>query len=93
MKTAAVVVLAVLLVADIEGMPSMNKLRCRCADAGVDFIPPRQIEKLEMFPTTSTCERVEIVITLKDNAGKKCLNPTSNFAKNFVKRALKLQKA
>ncbi|KAL2091982.1 hypothetical protein ACEWY4_011780 [Coilia grayii] len=89
MKSAALIVLlAVLLFGDVTGQGG-SRGRCRCQDEGADFIPPKRIERLEVIPSSSSCDKVEIIVTLKNGNGQKCLNPESTFAKNYIQRAIK----
>ncbi|KAG9354289.1 hypothetical protein JZ751_012413 [Albula glossodonta] len=89
MKSAAVILLACLLFVDVKGMVISPRGRCQCMDAGVKFIPPKQIEKIEVYPPSSSCQHMEIIATLKDGGEQKCLNPETRFAKNFIKTAQK----
>ncbi|XP_066566741.1 C-X-C motif chemokine 11-1 [Amia ocellicauda] len=83
MKTAVLFVLAVLLFADVKGVPFAGRNRCLCMGPGVTFIMPKRIQKVEVFPASPTCGLVEIVITLKESGEKRCLNPDSKFARSI----------
>ncbi|XP_076125808.1 C-X-C motif chemokine 11-6-like [Alosa pseudoharengus] len=86
MKSAALLaLLAVLLFVDVRGQRD-SVGRCKCQGAGVNAVRPNRIERLEVFPPSSSCNTMEIIVTLKDNGGQKCLNPESSFAKNFIKK-------
>ncbi|KAI1904679.1 hypothetical protein AGOR_G00008180 [Albula goreensis] len=87
MKSAAVILLACLLFVDVKGMVVYPRGRCKCKDEGVKFIPPKQIEKIEVYPPSSSCQHMEIIATMKENGEAKCLNPESKFSKNFIKNA------
>ncbi|XP_062399254.1 C-X-C motif chemokine 11-6-like [Sardina pilchardus] len=89
MKSAALLaLLAVLLFVDVRGQRD-SAGRCKCLDAGVNAIRPNRIERLEVLPASASCPNMEIIVTLKENGGEKCLNPESKLAINFVKRAIK----
>ncbi|XP_041957037.1 C-X-C motif chemokine 11-6-like [Alosa sapidissima] len=89
MKSAALLVLlAALLFVDVRGQLD-SRGRCKCQGAGVNAVRPNRIERLEVLPPSSTCPNLEIIVTLKENEGQKCLNPESSFAKNFIKKAIK----
>ncbi|XP_064164666.1 C-X-C motif chemokine 11-6-like [Anguilla rostrata] len=87
MRSAAFILLACLLFVDVKGMSQSPKGRCYCMDAGVKFILPRLIEKIEVYYPSSSCENMELVATLKGSGEQKCLNPKSQFARNFIKNA------
>ncbi|XP_062399251.1 C-X-C motif chemokine 11-6-like [Sardina pilchardus] len=93
MKTAALLaLLVVLLFGDVRGQLD-SQGRCKCLDAGVKAVRPKSIERLEVLPPSASCPNLEIIVTLKGNGGQKCLNPNSNFSKNYVKRAIKKRNA
>ncbi|XP_073695619.1 chemokine (C-X-C motif) ligand 11, duplicate 8 [Garra rufa] len=86
MKTAtAFIVLVCLLVVKVKGQSLHVKGRCICADKGLDKVSPEAIEKVEIIPPSRSCKRVEIVVTLRPEAGQKCLNPASRFTKYILK--------
>ncbi|XP_036384593.1 C-X-C motif chemokine 11-6-like [Megalops cyprinoides] len=89
MRSAAFILLACLLSVDVKGMSISPRGRCQCTDAGVNFIRPKEIEKIEVYSPSSSCERMEIIVTLKESAEQRCLNSESKFAQNFIKNAQK----
>ncbi|KAG9354290.1 hypothetical protein JZ751_012414 [Albula glossodonta] len=89
MQSATLILLIALLSVDVKGMVVNPKGRCQCKDDGVKFIPPKRIEKIEVYPPSSSCQHMEIIVILKESGGQKCLNPESRFAKNLIKNAQK----
>ncbi|KAJ8261323.1 hypothetical protein COCON_G00170460 [Conger conger] len=89
MRSAAFILLACLLLVDVRGMAISSRGRCLCMDAGVNFIKPKLIKKVEAMYPSPSCQNLEIIVTLKGSGEKKCLNPASRFAKNFIKDAQK----
>ncbi|KAK9974476.1 hypothetical protein ABG768_022569 [Culter alburnus] len=88
MKTAAVIVFLVCLLAtEVQGQNQIHKGRCFCADKGVDVVLRKNIEKFEIIPSSPSCGKQEIIVTLK-SAERKCLNPESKFTQNLIKRAV-----
>ncbi|XP_057213507.1 C-X-C motif chemokine 11-6-like [Triplophysa rosa] len=84
MTTIAVFVLLVcLLVADVKGQQQGSQGRCLCADKGVDVVPRKMIEKVDIFNLSPSCEKQEIIVTL--NSKRKCLNPESKFTQNLIR--------
>ncbi|KAJ8261320.1 hypothetical protein COCON_G00170440 [Conger conger] len=89
MRSAAFILLACLLLVDVRGMAVSPRGRCLCMDAGVNFIKPKLIEKVEAMYPSPSCQNLEIIVTLKGSGEQMCLNPASRFAKNFIKDAQK----
>uniref|UniRef100_A0A3B3RCN5 Chemokine interleukin-8-like domain-containing protein n=1 Tax=Paramormyrops kingsleyae TaxID=1676925 RepID=A0A3B3RCN5_9TELE len=53
----------------------------------VNFIKPANIEKIEVHSPSFSCQKMEIIVTMKNGEERKCLNPESKFAKNFIKNS------
>ncbi|KAJ8339235.1 hypothetical protein SKAU_G00360210 [Synaphobranchus kaupii] len=87
MRSAAFILVACLLFVHVKGMSLTPKGRCYCMDAGVNFIKPKLIQKVEVYQPSLSCQKMELVITLKNSGEQKCVNPESRFAKNFIKNA------
>ncbi|XP_055056009.1 C-X-C motif chemokine 11-6 isoform X1 [Misgurnus anguillicaudatus] len=86
MKTvAAFVFLACLVAVGVNGQDRSSKGRCFCADKGVNMVLVKNIEKVEIIPPSPSCAKQEIIVTLKNGAGLKCMNPESKFTKNILK--------
>ncbi|KAI7812949.1 putative C-X-C motif chemokine 11-like [Triplophysa rosa] len=83
----AFVLLACLIAIGVNGQ-DRSRGRCLCADIGVNIVLRKNIEKVEIIPPSASCERQEIIVTLKNSAGQKCLNPESKFTKNIILRTL-----
>ncbi|XP_007238756.2 C-X-C motif chemokine 11-6-like [Astyanax mexicanus] len=86
MKSAvAFVVLACLII--VEGQKtSVN--RCLCQGPGLNMVRLQRVEKIEVYPAGPSCDNVEIIVTFKNDGGKKCLNTESKFAQNYIKKAV-----
>ncbi|KYO25907.1 C-X-C motif chemokine 10 isoform X1 [Alligator mississippiensis] len=82
-KTFALVLCSVLLLtAEIQG-------RCLCTTKGSDFVHPKSLQKLDMYPKSPSCEYIEIIATLKGSGQQKCLNPDSKLVKKMVQNLIK----
>ncbi|XP_050966793.1 C-X-C motif chemokine 11-6-like [Labeo rohita] len=89
MKTiAAFVLLACLIAVGVKGQDRSSKGRCLCADKGVNMVLVKNIEKVEIFPPSPSCHKHEIIVTLKNGAGRKCMNPESKFTQNVIIKTL-----
>ncbi|KAF4074361.1 hypothetical protein AMELA_G00238540 [Ameiurus melas] len=89
MKSAAVVVvIACLLIAHVEGV-RISARRCLCQGRGVNGVRVQRIDKIEVHAASASCENVEIIVVLKNGAGKKCLNLESSLAKNYINKLIK----
>ncbi|KAK9974474.1 hypothetical protein ABG768_022567 [Culter alburnus] len=86
MKTiAAFVLLACLIAVGVKGQGKSSKGRCFCADKGANMVLVKNIEKVEIIPPSPSCRKHEIIVTLKNGAGRKCMNPESKFTQNIIK--------
>ncbi|XP_073697495.1 C-X-C motif chemokine 11-6-like [Garra rufa] len=89
MKTiAAFLLLACLIAVGVKGQNRSSKGRCFCADKGANMVLVKNIEKVEIIPPSLSCRKHEIIVTLKNGAGRKCMNPESKFTQNVIIRAL-----
>ncbi|KAF4074365.1 hypothetical protein AMELA_G00238580 [Ameiurus melas] len=94
MKSAAVfVVFACLLIVHVQGQARTSVRRCSCQGPVANIVHPQRIDKVEIHPANASCENVEIIVTLKNGAGKKCLNPKSEFTQKYIKAALEKRTA
>ncbi|XP_042579349.1 C-X-C motif chemokine 11-6-like [Cyprinus carpio] len=89
MKTIAAFVLLVCLIAvGVKGQDRSSKGRCFCEDKGANMVLVKNIEKVEIIPPSPSCRKHEIIVTLKNGAGRKCMNPESKFTQNVIIKAL-----
>ncbi|MCJ8746955.1 hypothetical protein PDJAM_G00147810 [Pangasius djambal] len=89
MKSAVVfVVFACLLILHVQGQAKTSVRRCLCQGAAANAVRLQRIDKIEFYPVSASCENVEIIVTLKNGAGKKCLNPKSEFTQKYIMAAL-----
>ncbi|KAF4113033.1 C-X-C motif chemokine 11-6-like [Onychostoma macrolepis] len=86
--TAAFVLLACLMAVGVKGQNRSSKGRCFCADKGANMVLVKNIEKVEIIPPSPSCHKHEIIVTLKNGAGRKCMNPESKFTQNVIIKAL-----
>ncbi|XP_043096539.1 C-X-C motif chemokine 11-1 [Puntigrus tetrazona] len=85
MKTvAALFALVILAIVAVEGKPGIGIQRCLCLGAGLKMVRPKLIEKVEIHPVSPSCGHLEVVVTLKNGGGKRCLNTESLFTKNII---------
>uniref|UniRef100_A0A8C1IVN6 C-X-C motif chemokine 11-1-like n=2 Tax=Cyprinus carpio TaxID=7962 RepID=A0A8C1IVN6_CYPCA len=71
------------------GKPGIGIQRCLCRGAGLKMVMPKLIEKVEIHPVSPTCAHLEVVVTMKNGVGRRCLNPESLFTQNIIKRITK----
>ncbi|XP_060764072.1 C-X-C motif chemokine 11-6-like [Neoarius graeffei] len=94
MKSAAVfLVFACLLIVHVQGQAKISVSRCLCQGPAANAVRLQRIAKIEVYPASASCENVEIIVTLKNGAGKKCLNPKSKFTEKYIKTALEKRSA
>ncbi|XP_042580371.1 C-X-C motif chemokine 11-1-like isoform X2 [Cyprinus carpio] len=90
MKTvAALLVFVSLAIVAIEGGPGIGIQRCLCHGDGLNRVKPKLIEKIEIHPISPSCKNLEVVVTLKNNEGRRCLNTESLFTKFIIDRIAK----
>ncbi|XP_051751309.1 C-X-C motif chemokine 11-1 isoform X1 [Ctenopharyngodon idella] len=85
-SVAALLVFVSLAIVVTEGQPGFGLQRCLCRGAGAKMVRPKLIEKVEIHPVSPSCGHLEVVVTLKNGAGRRCLNPESLFTKNIIER-------
>ncbi|XP_034155073.2 C-X-C motif chemokine 11-6-like [Pangasianodon hypophthalmus] len=94
MKSAAVfVVFACLLIFHVQGQAKTSVTRCLCQGPVANAVRLQRIDKIEVYPVSASCENVEIIVTLKNGAGKKCLNPKSEFTQKYIMAALEKKRS
>nr|XP_023647479.1 C-X-C motif chemokine 11-1-like [Paramormyrops kingsleyae] len=87
MKLFVFILLVCLLVEYNEGMMIVPKSTCLCSNAEVNFIKPRNIAKIVLHRPSSFCQKMEIIVTMKNGGFKKCLNAETKFAKKFLEHS------
>nr|XP_055056016.1 C-X-C motif chemokine 11-1-like [Misgurnus anguillicaudatus] len=89
MKTVAIFLAFICLtIFAVKGHPGVSKLRCICQGPGVKMVNPKMIEKVVIHRASAFCNRLEIVVTLR-NVGSRCLNQYSSFTKSIIDRMTK----
>ncbi|XP_029454387.1 C-X-C motif chemokine 10-like [Rhinatrema bivittatum] len=78
-----------LIAAGIQGLSIGGKRRCLCPGKGSNSVKPQSIQKIEVFPKSSSCEHVEVIITLKKSGKKRCLDPNAIRIQKMIAGALK----
>ncbi|EHB09524.1 C-X-C motif chemokine 11 [Heterocephalus glaber] len=80
------IVLAVIFSATIvQGFPMFKRGRCLCIGPGLKAVKVADIEKASIIYPSNSCDKIELIITLKAHKGKRCLNPTSKQAGLIIK--------
>ncbi|XP_043096537.1 C-X-C motif chemokine 11-6-like [Puntigrus tetrazona] len=93
MKTISACVLLVCLIAvGVKGQDRSSRGRCFCVDKGANMVLVKNIEKVEIIPPSPSCQQHEIIVTLKNGAGRKCMNPESKFTQNVIIKAIEKMK-
>ncbi|KAG8454279.1 hypothetical protein GDO86_000793 [Hymenochirus boettgeri] len=77
----AIVILCGLLyfLSCVHGMLSHGNQRCMCRGKVAEKIHFKSLKKVEVYPISFGCEKVEVVATMKSGV-QKCLNPESESA-------------
>ncbi|KAM9464839.1 C-X-C motif chemokine 11-1-like [Salvelinus alpinus] len=91
-STVLISFLACLLLVNVDGQVGHSKARCLCLNGMVNHVKPLLIEKLEVYPSSHSCRNIELIVTLNNGEGKKCLNPEAPFAKKTIEKIMKKQR-
>ncbi|KAI4572284.1 hypothetical protein MJT46_005352 [Ovis ammon polii x Ovis aries] len=67
-----------------EGIPAIRNGRCSCINTSQGMIHPKSIKDLKQFAPSPTCEKIEIIATVK-NGAQVCLNPDLPEVKELIK--------
>ncbi|XP_069832845.1 C-X-C motif chemokine 10-like [Dendropsophus ebraccatus] len=78
-----------LLQSSVQGMSLLGKRRCMCKGPGASQVNLKEIRKFEVFPPSSKCEKMEVIVKFKDGTKDKCLNPDSRLVKSLISIAKK----
>ncbi|XP_047422821.1 C-X-C motif chemokine 9 isoform X1 [Sciurus carolinensis] len=73
-----------LVLFEVQGAPIMRNDRCSCISTSQGKIHPKSLKDLKQFAPSPSCEKTEIIATMK-NGDKACLNPDSADVKKLVK--------
>ncbi|KAM8801330.1 C-X-C motif chemokine 9 [Rhynchonycteris naso] len=66
-----------------QGAPMMRKGRCSCIVTNQRMIYLKSLKNLKQFPPSPSCEKTEIIATMK-NGYQTCLNPDSTSVKKLI---------
>ncbi|XP_004647484.2 C-X-C motif chemokine 11 [Octodon degus] len=81
------IVLAVILSATIvQAFPMFRSGRCLCIGPGLKAVKVADIKKASIIYPSNSCDKIEIIITLKAHKGQQCLNPRSKQAGLIIKQ-------
>ncbi|XP_008067259.1 C-X-C motif chemokine 11 [Carlito syrichta] len=82
-----VIVVAVIFCATIaQGFPMFRGGRCLCIGPGAKAVKVADIEKASIIYPSNNCDKTEVIVTLKEHKGQRCLNPRSKQAKLIIKK-------
>ncbi|XP_066088684.1 C-X-C motif chemokine 9 [Saccopteryx bilineata] len=85
MKKSVVPLLGIIFLTliGVQGAPMMRKGRCSCPVTNQGTIYLKSLKNLEQFPPSLSCEKTEIIATMK-NGYQTCLNPDSTSVKKLI---------
>ncbi|KAI1900364.1 hypothetical protein AGOR_G00049200 [Albula goreensis] len=66
-------------------------LKCRCLKSSSQFIPPRQMKRVEIFPADARCRQPEIIITRTDNKVL-CVDPNAPWISKVIASVMNRKK-
>ncbi|XP_043829068.1 C-X-C motif chemokine 11 [Dromiciops gliroides] len=89
LKFLVILFAALLYSTAVHGFLTFRGPRCFCRGSTVDSVNPAYIKKVSVFFPSGSCDKKEMIITLKRGKGQTCLNPESRQARLILKRVLK----
>ncbi|MBZ3888016.1 C-X-C motif chemokine 11, partial [Sciurus carolinensis] len=69
----------------VLGFPMFKGGRCLCIGPGAKAVKLTDIEKASIIYPSNSCDKIEVIATMKKNGEKRCLNPESKAIKNLLK--------
>lgn len=85
-KGLAIVLAVIVCATIIEGFPMFKGGRCLCIGPGVKAVKVTDIEKASIIYPSNSCDKTEVIITLKAHKGQRCLNPRSKQGSFIIKQ-------
>ncbi|XP_004383189.1 C-X-C motif chemokine 9 [Trichechus manatus latirostris] len=73
-----------LVLTGVQGIPIMKNRRCLCIEINQEKIQSQSLIDLQQFAPSPSCEKTEIIATLK-NGDQTCLNPDLPDVKKLMK--------
>ncbi|XP_062380679.1 alveolar macrophage chemotactic factor-like [Sardina pilchardus] len=86
-----VILLITLCICMALAQNNMMSQRCSCRRVRERFGPPKQIMDIQILPPTHSCDRLEIVVSLK-NGLQYCLNPKAENVQNIIRSIVEMKK-
>ncbi|XP_069778992.1 interleukin-8-like [Narcine bancroftii] len=84
-RAASVTVLILLCVVAAQGIPIPGtRGRCQCIRISADPIHPRNIQSLKFTPKGPHCEKAEIIVTLKRQRNRVCVDPDAKWVEALI---------
>ncbi|XP_050646850.1 C-X-C motif chemokine 11 isoform X2 [Macaca thibetana thibetana] len=84
-KGMAIALAMILCTTVVQGFPMFKRGRCLCIGPGIKAVKVADIEKASIIYPSNNCDKIEVIITLKENKGQRCLNPKSKQARLIIK--------
>ncbi|XP_044538341.1 C-X-C motif chemokine 11 [Gracilinanus agilis] len=89
LKVLAILLAVLLYSTSVHGFSMFRGGWCLCRSSTVNSVYRANIKEISIFFPSGSCNKMEIIITLKEGRGQTCLNPESKQAKLILKRATK----
>ncbi|KAK9398624.1 C-X-C motif chemokine 10-like [Crotalus adamanteus] len=83
--------LLLLLAVGLEGMVTIPRNTCKCQTVSPRPMRLGFVSKLEIFPISSSCNKVEYIATRKITGQQQCLDPTSKEVQKMLKNFTNLK--
>ncbi|CAH2301490.1 C-X-C motif chemokine 10-like [Pelobates cultripes] len=71
-----------------QGLSIFGSQRCRCNGRGANAVIVKSMARLEIFPISASCDKLDIIATMKSGT-QICLNPYSKMVKAMIANVTK----
>ncbi|XP_051026395.1 C-X-C motif chemokine 11 [Acomys russatus] len=79
-KGIAIALAVVICATTVQGFVMFKRGRCLCIGPGAKAVKRADMETAAILYPSNSCDRTEVIITLKANKGQRCLDPRSRQA-------------
>ncbi|XP_036056256.1 C-X-C motif chemokine 11 [Onychomys torridus] len=87
MKGTAIALAVIICATVVQGFSMFKRGRCLCIDPRAKAVKLAAIETVSIIYPSNSCDKVEVIITLKAHKGQICLDPKSKQAR-LIRQAI-----
>ncbi|XP_028737756.2 C-X-C motif chemokine 11 [Peromyscus leucopus] len=91
MKGTAIALAVIICATAVQGFSMFKRGRCLCIDHRARAVKLADIETVSVIYPSNSCDKVEVIITLKGHKRQTCLDPKSKQAR-LIRQAIERKK-